>query len=349
MSPKRQVTIKNLAELANVSTTTVSRVLSGKAQKYRISKKTEEHVLQCARELDYAPNQLARALRLKQTKTLGMIIPDISNPFFSTITQSVEFESRKAGYSVIVCDSQEDSELEKETLKILSMRKVDGIILCPVGKESRHIAEFNQKGIPIVTVDRYFDNLGLSYVASDNYHGSIQAVDHFIALGHRKIAFIQGLPDSSVNKDRVRGFRDALKMHDLPIDENFIIGDNFGEQNGYISTKILLNGTERPTSIFAGSNLISLGSMRAIYEQNLKIPDDISMIAFDDQPYSDFLQVPMTAVRQKKEELGKIAIQLLLNEIQSQTHFEQKKIVVPTELIIRKSVKDLREATTRLD
>jgi LacI family transcriptional regulator len=126
------------------------------------------------------------------------------------------------------------------------------------------------------------------------------------------------------------------------LNDSFIVGDNFGEQNGYIGTKILLNGPERPTAIFAGSNLISLGSMRAILEENLKIPDDISMIAFDDQPYSDFLPTPMTAIRQKKEELGKLSIKLLLSEINLDNISDKKRIIVPTELIIRKSVKKLQ-------
>ena len=178
-------------------------------------------------------------------------------------------------------------------------------------------------------------------MVSDNYNGSIQAVQHFAENGHRKIAFIQGIPGSSVNQDRIRGYKDAHDMFDIPFSESFIVGDNFGEQNGYMSTKILLNGPEKPTAIFAGSNLISLGSMRAILEENLKIPDDISMIAFDDQPYSDFLPTPMTSVRQKKEELGKLSIMLLLNEMNVDNKTDFKKIIVPTELVIRKSVKNL--------
>jgi LacI family transcriptional regulator len=273
-----------------------------------------------------------------------MIIPDISNPFFSSIARCVEIESRKAGYSVITCDSQEDTDVEIESVKILAMRKVDGMIICPVGKNSKHISELSNLKIPVVTVDRYFPELNLAYVVSDNYNGSVQAVNHFVENGHRAIADIQGLPDSSVNKERLRGYKDGLESHNIAVNKSFIVGDNFGEQNGYIGAKLLLNGSERPTAIFAGSNLISLGAMRAITEEHLRIPEDISMIAFDDQPYSDFLSTPMTTIGQKKEELGKISIKLLLNEIKSSDESVKKGIVVPTELVIRKSVLRLTQS-----
>ena len=341
MVKNTKTTIKVIADRADVSVTTVSRVLSRQAKEYRIGTKTEETVLRIANELNYEPNILARSLRLQQTYSIGMIVPDISNPFFASIARYVEIESRKAGYSVMICDSQEDTEVEKDSIKVLGMRKVDGMIVCPVGKESKYIEEISEKNIPIVTVDRCFPKLNLSYVVSDNYNGSIQAVNHFVEKGHRKIAFIQGLSDSSVNNERLRGYRDAHERHNLPLNESFIVGEDFGEKNGYIGAKILLNGPDRPTAIFGGSNLISLGAIRAISEESLKIPDDISIIAFDDQPYFDFLATPLTSVGQKKEELGKIAIKLLLSELNEENTTDKKKIIVPTELIVRASVKKL--------
>lgn len=341
LSKNRKTTIKIIAERAGVSVTTVSRVISGQGKKYRISKKTEESVKSLAKELNYEPNILARSLRMKQTFTIGMIVPDISNPFFASIVRYVEIESRKAGYSVIICDSQEDNNLEKESIKVLGMRKVDGMIICPVGRESKNIADISKSNIPVVTVDRYFPTLNLSCVVSDNYNGALQAINHFIDKGHQKIAFIQGLYDTSVNKERLKGFIDAHEKNNIPFNESFVVGEDFGEQNGYIGAKILLNGSERPTAILGGSNLISLGAIRAISEECLKIPDDISLIAFDDQPYFDFLSTPVTSVRQKKEELGKISIALLLSELNGGNLPGEKKIIVPTELIVRKSVKQL--------
>jgi len=341
LSKNRKTTIKVIAERAGVSVSTVSRVISGQGKKNRISKKTEEVVTRLAKELNYEPNILARSHRMKQTFTVGMIVPDISNPFFTSIARYVEIESRKAGYSVIICDSQEDTTLEKESIKVLGMRKVDGMIICPVGRESKNIADISKLSIPVVIVDRYFPTLDLSCVVSDNYNGAMQAINHFIDKGHQKIAFIQGICDTSVNKERLKGFIDAHEKNSIPFNESFIVGEDFGEQNGYIGAKILLNGSERPTAIFGGSNLISLGAIRAISEEHLKIPDDISLIAFDDQPYFDFLSTPVTSVRQKKEELGKISIALLLSELNKEISPEKKKIIVPIELIVRKSVKQL--------
>lgn len=341
MSSNISPTIKIIAENAKVSISTVSRVLSGQAVRYRISKRTERKVHKIAKDLNYEPNQLARALRTKQTYTIGMIIPDISNPFFSSIAQCVEIESRKAGYSIIICDSQEETEIEKDSIKTLSSRKIDGIIICPVGNESGHIDDLSRRNIPIVTVDRYFPDLDLPYVVTDNYLGSVLAVNHFVENGHRKIAFIQGLPNSSVNKERLKGYKAALQNHNLPVNDFYIVGDNFGEQNGYIGAKILLNAPDRPTAIFCGSNLISLGAIRAITDENLKIPDDISTIAFDDQFYSGYLATPMTTIGQEKEDMGKIAIRLLLNKINSKNLKDKKGIVIPPKLIVRKSVRRL--------
>ncbi len=341
MSNNDHTTLKIIAGSANVSVTTVSRVLSGKAEKYRISKKTEDIVYRIAQDLKYEPNQLARALRMKQSCTIGVIIPDISNPFFSSIVRHVEIESRKAGYIVMVCDSQEDTEIEKNAINMLEMRKVDGMIICPVGEESKYIEKLINRKTPVVITDRYFPNLNLSYVTSDNYNGSIQAVNHFIEKGHRKIAFIQGLSESSVNKDRLRGYKNVHQMNSLPINESYIVGENFGEHSGYIGSKILMSGSDHPTAILACSNLICLGAMRALREDQLRIPDDISMIAFDDHPYSDYLYTPMTTIRQKVKDIGKISIKLLFDIIDLENPSEKKEIIVPTELIVRKSVKSL--------
>jgi len=341
LSHNRKTTIKEIAKRADVSVATVSRVLSGQGRKYRISKKTEELVNRLTKELNYEPNILARSLRMKHTFTIGVIVPDISNPFFASIARYVEIESRKAGYSVILCDSQEDTVLEKESLKVLRMRKVDGMIICPVGKESKNITDISRYNIPVIIVDRYFPSLDLSCVVSDNYHGSMLAVNHLIENGHRKIAFIQGLINTSVNQERLKGYLDAHKKNNISVNESFIVGEDFGEENGYIGAKILLNGSERPTAILGGSNLISFGALRAISEEHLSIPQDISLIAFDDQPYFDFLRSPITSIRQKKEELGKISIALLLNELKGGNVPGKKKIIVPTELIRRSSVKQI--------
>ena len=345
MGQRKRATLSTIADRVGVSVTTISRVLSGQASKYRISKETEEKICRAAKELNYSPNQLARALRLKRTYTIGLIIPDISNPFFSSIAKSIEIQARKLGYSIILCDSLENTELEIESIKLLRDRKVDGMIICPVGLDIEHLNQLHKEGMIMVTVDRYFSQLKCPYVVSDNFRGAMEAVCYFIDNGHRNIGCIQGIVQSSVNNDRVRGYREALKMHDIPVDESLIVGDSFGERNGYIGAKILINRPKRPTAIFATSNLISLGVLRAISEETLKIPDDISIISFDEQPYSDFLSTPMTTVAQQSAEIGYLSIKLLIDQIEVHTAPRNNCMILPTKLIKRQSVKNLFQAT----
>ncbi len=339
-------TLKSIAQKLGVSVSTVSRVINGKSVHYRISKETEELVLKAAQDLSYSPNQLARGLRLKRTHTIGYIIPDISNPFFSSIAKSVENSARKLGYSILLCDSEESTEIESSSLKLMINRKVDGLIISPVGLIVDHLVDISQKNIPIVLLDRYFPNLKIPFVTSNNYQGAFDAVNYLIENGHTCIACIQGLVKTSPNNDRVKGYRDAHFENNLVVNESLIVGDSFGEENGYLETKLLLKQSKLPTAIFSISNLISLGAMRAISEEGLKIPADISMISFDDQPYSRFLSTPMTTVAQQSTQIGQIATKLLIDQIESHRNFEPKGIFLPTKMIIRDSVLQIKDPYT---
>ncbi len=336
---KPNTTLESISKELGVSVSTISRVLNGKSDKFRISKKTQDLIFQTAKKLNYTPNQIARGLRLKKTHTIGYIIPDISNPFFSSIAQSVERSARKFGYSVLLSDSEESTEIEIQILKSIIQRKVDGLIISPVGQDVKHILEVHQKNIPIVLIDRHFPDLNIPFVTSDNFNGAFEAVNYLIESGHKKIACIQGLINTMPNIDRVRGYRDAFRKNNLPVDDSLIVGDSFGEENGYIETKILLKRNDRPTAIFAISNLISLGALRALKEEGLNVPDDISIISFDDQPYSSLLATPMTSVTQQSSEIGYIATKLLIDSIDSKRLVESNGIFLPTKLILRKSVK----------
>jgi LacI family transcriptional regulator len=336
-------TLQSLSEELGISVSTVSRVLNGKAKKFRISQKTEEKVQNTAKKLGYTPNQIARGLRLQKTYTIGYVIPDIANPFFASIAQSIERSARKLKYSVLVSDTEENTEIESQTLKLFSERKVDGLIISPVGQYYEHINDIIKKNVPVVLIDRYFADTKIPFVTSDNYQGAFSAVSHMINNGHEKIACIQGLSNTMPNIERVRGYQEALKKNKLDVIDELIVGDSFGEANGYIETKILLKKKERPTAIFAVSNLISLGALRALNEENLRVPEDMSLISFDDQPYSNFLATPMTSVAQQSSEIGFVATKLLIDIIESKREFEPNGIFLPTKLIIRKSVKNIKQ------
>lgn len=341
MAATPRTTLKGIAEQLGVSATTVSRVLSGQARQYRISQKMEAAVRRLAEEVGFTPNRVARGLRLNRTETIGVVIPDVSNPFFANIVRQIALGARGFHYSIIVCDSQDSEDLEIESLDLLRGRGVEGIVLCPVGRCAQHLAKFETGDLPIVLVDRYFPGLHLPYVASDNFSGAKEAATHLIQSGHRRIACLRGLTGTSPNEDRLRGYREALAEHRIPVDESLVVGDGFGEQSGYIALKLLLKAAGDFTAIFALSNLISLGAIRALTEEGLRIPDDISLISFDDQPYSAYLAAPMTTVAQSSVEMGQIAMKLLFDRIHYPERIVQGGVLLPTNLIVRGSVRRL--------
>lgn len=336
--------VRNIQELANylgLSVTTVSRVLNGKSEQYRISKKTSEKVIRAAQELNYMPNNLARGLKLAKTNTLGVVIPDIGNPFFADIAKIIEQEALKNNYFIILCDSEENQKTEVELIQLLLSRKVDGLIIAPVGIESEHIARLYHSKFPVVIIDRYFPDLPIPYITSDNYQGAYEAVQYLIQTNHKRIACIQGLPSSQPGRERVQGYIEALKNNRMSVEQELIVGDSFSEENGYVSAQLLFSLKNPPDAIFACSNLIALGVLRAAREKGYKIPDMFSLIAFDEQPFSAYLVPSMTTVEQQKKEMGRLAVKFLIQFIQNQGFDSKVAIKLKTRLHIRESVNRL--------
>lgn len=336
------IDIKQLADILKVSTTTVSRVLNGKGEKYRISNETSKRIFEAAKKFNYSPNKIAKGLKTAKTDTIGLIIPDISNPFFSDIARSIETELRVRKYSMILCDSRDDEYVEKELITLLQSHKVEGIIIAPVGVYSDHLVDIYETGFPIVIIDRSFPNIKLPCITSDNFQGGFEAVNYLISLGHKKIACIQGIPQSQPSIERISGYRKAFEANGLKIDETLIIGDDYSIENGYRQTRILFSTNNPPTAIFALSNLISLGVIKAAKEIGLLIPDDLSIVSFDEQPYSEYLWTPMTTISQKKNEMGRLAIDILFKYIEKREFWEKGiNIRLKTDIIYRNSVKRL--------
>jgi len=343
MRRKKKVTLKTLAEELGISVSVISRVLSGQASKYRISKDTEKAVLAAAKKHDYSPNHFARGLRLKKTATLGMVIPDISNPFFADIARHISVEARKLGYSVILCDSEENTVIEQKSLGILQNRMVEGLIISPVGRTGDHLDELHKDGLPIVVVDRHFPDIDLPCVTSDNFQGAYDGIKHLLDHGHRVIGFIQGIPDSGTNVARLQGYKAALKESGIPFRDDLVVGDDFGETSGYVATRKLLNMETRPTSIFSAGNLITFGALHAFAEEGVSVPEDISLVSFDDEIYSPYLSTPMTTIAQQTDEMGRVAVELLFDQIERHRKYPAEPILLSTQLIPRNSVRDLRQ------
>lgn len=332
------VTLSDIAKKAGLSISTVSRVLNKKSARSRISKETEKLVLRTAKDLNYRPNQLARGLRLKRTHTLGLVVPDLSNPFFSHITKSVQNVSHDMGYSLVVCDTDENLPLEVEHTSLLRSKGVDGMIVLPVGQKFSHLEGLIRGGMPLVVVDRTFDTLQASTVIVDNYGGAFEATEFLLENGHTRIAIIQGLPDTFTARGRLQGFLDAHEKHNVPVDPRLIVGRDFRKETGYVETKFLLSLERRPTALFTTSDLITLGALEAIIEEGVEVPRDLSIMAFDDIESASYFRCPITVVAQPKENMGEMAVKLLLDQIRNPGRFEARHIVLKPKLIIRDSV-----------
>lgn len=334
----KKVNLKTIAEHLNLSPGTVSRVLNGKDKEFRISQETVALVLAYTEKIGYSPNLIAKGLRSSKTFTIGLIIPDISNPFFAIMAQNIENAASKENYSILLVDSQDDENREKAQLRNMISRKVDGIIAAPVGASFHHFEEIRNQGIPLVFVDRYFKNVDIPYISSDNYLGAFEATKYLINNNHQKIVLIKGDEATEPAKERRRGYVDALVEKGVTKDDIGIVGnDEFSIENGYRNTKKLLTVGPLPSAIFALNNLIGLGVLKALKEANLKIPDDISLLIFDDQPYAPFLDPPITTVKQGSEKIGILAMNHMMSIIDKEKGKLRSRLI-PTTLIIRESV-----------
>lgn len=335
----KKETLVSIAERSGCSISTVSRVLSGNAAKYRISQRTVARVTEEVKRCNYTPSLLAKGLRTNRTDTIGLLIPNI-NSFFAGVAGVVIRESRNYNYKVVVVDTQEDERNEQDGLSALLARRVDGIVAAPCGSNSELFASVQEGGMPLVLIDRYLPDAGmLSYVTTDNYRGAVMATEYLLENGHRRIACIQGTPHSMPVRDRVRGFGDTLRAHGLG-DRIVVTGEDFSVQNGYLETKLALAQAERPTAIFALSNLILLGVVKAVHESGLRIPDDISVVSFDDNMLFNYLDPAITCIGQPTDEIGTLAVKLLIRAVR-EPGAAPSHLHLPPSLIIRRSVRNL--------
>jgi LacI family transcriptional regulator len=343
MKQRTSINLKELASQLNLSVTTVSRVLNGKAKQYRIKAETEQRVREAANIFHYSPNQFARSLKLDKSETIGVIVPDISNPFFSEIVKNIERESKNRGYAVFIGDSSDNTTQEIALINYFTSRKVDGLIIAPVGLSSSHLNNIYESGMPVVIIDRSFNNVDFPVVTSNNYQGAYDATFELLKNGHTKIALIQGLQNSQPNTDRVMGYVDAMKQWNIPHDKLIIVGNSFSIENGFIQATKLLQTADPPTAIFALSNLITLGVLKAVSDLGLVCPDSVSLVSFDEQAYSAFLNTPMTTIEQNREEIGLRAVNYVLDQINGLRLKKGLFLKIDTKIHLRKSIKNLNE------
>ena len=332
-------TLSTIAERTGFSITTVSRVLSGKAEKHRISQDTIDKVLKDAREHNYSPSLIAQSLRTNKTNTIGLLLPSLANPYFAEVASVIISEVHRRNYTTIVIDTMEDEKIFNDSASLLLSRRVDGIIAVPCGTDCTLIESINDNYLPVVLIDRYYDNSHLCFVTTNNHKGGLLATRHLLGMGHRNIACIQGTVSSNPSKERVRGYKEA--MIEEGYEENIcIVGNEFSIQNGYLETKILLESDNPPTAIFTLSNTITLGALKAIREASLRIPQDISLLSFDNYSYMDYMEPPITRISQPTEDMGKLATKILFDRIDSVPNNISQLKLSPA-LIAKESVRSL--------
>lgn len=334
-----RVNMLDVARLANVSKSTVSRAMKNDP---RISEETRQAVASAVKQLNYKTNVLMQSLLTTRTGNIGVLLPAISNSFWSIILTAIENCAYQAGINVMYMNTHGNEEKEKAGLNQLIEKRVDGIIITPSPEnlDRQHFVELLNSQIPFVILDRSFSDLAVNYVYSDDYKGSYLATEHLIKLNHQRIGHIGGATSVSSGKDRLQGYLDAMIEHRMPINKDYIICTHFYnmEQYGYDSTMNLLQLKQRPTAIFAETDEAARGVYRAIFERGLRIPEDISVVGYANLDFAEYLRVPLTTVEQPARTLGESAFNLLLKHI-NDSEAEKETVVLPTKLIVRQSTR----------
>jgi LacI family transcriptional regulator, galactose operon repressor len=328
-------TIKDVARAAGVSITTVSHVINDTRF---VSDELRERVQAAMEELGYRPNILARSLRRGETKTIGLVVPDNSNPFFAEMARTVEDLGFATGYSVILCNSDDNLAKEAAYLEVLITKQVDGVVFIASGSSQEHLVELSQQGIPYVVVDREIDGAWADIVLVNNELGGYVATRHLIELGHRRIACITGPSQLTPSADRVRGYRRALREFQIAEDEELVVPGDFRAQGGEAALERLLAVSPPPSAVLACNDMMAIGVLRAARKAGLHVPDDLSVVGFDDIPLASAVSPALTTVAQPITELASHSVQILLARMQNSEEGQpRQRIVLDPRLIVRDS------------
>jgi LacI family transcriptional regulator len=331
-------TIHDVAKLAGVAPITVSRVVN---QSGYFSEDVRLRVENAIAELGYVPNTLARSLRSKRTNTLALVVTDIANPFFTLVARGVEDVASDAGFTVIYCNSDESEAEETKYLNLLLQKQVDGVLLVPARSYSKSVALLREQNAPLVVIDRRVSEAGVDTVRCDSEGGAYQLVKMLVDQGHSRIAVLTGPEGVSTAMDRVAGYRRAMHEANLPC-EDLIFYGVFHQDSGYEMAQKALAVTPQPTALFAANNFIAIGALKALRAAHRQVPDDLSIVAFDDLPEAIVVDPFLTVAAQPAYEMGSRAAQLLLARLNSAAPLESQEIILPTQIIVRYSSRPLK-------
>jgi LacI family repressor for deo operon, udp, cdd, tsx, nupC, and nupG len=324
--------MSDVAKLANVSPATVSRVLSHPEM---VSVETRKKVLGVINQVNYKPHIVARQFRTKETKIILVVVPDITSAFFSKVLRGIEHVAVNHGYQVILGDTENDIEREKEYINLLLQKQADGMVLLTARLNKTNLEEISNH-FPMVLACEYIEGLSIPTVSIDNISSARKATEHLIKLGHTKIAHITGTINVILSRDRMRGYQQAMMSHDLDIDSAYIQEGDFSFESGYNQMLKLLALENPPTAVFAFNDDMAMGAIKAVKDSGLNVPKDLAVVGFDNIKMSSVHEPNLTTIDQPKYEIGKKAMEMLIKLINKES-IHKKKIVMKDELIIRES------------
>tara|TARA_R110002073_G_scaffold282836_1_gene447128 strand:- start:3613 stop:4671 length:1059 start_codon:yes stop_codon:yes gene_type:complete len=341
LTNKKKTTIKDIANVLNISAAAVSKALHNDS---RISDKTKKAVKQVAKNLNYQPNHLASALRKGKSNLVGVIVPRTNSNFFSSVIQNIEEVLNKEGYNIIITQSNESFKKECRNIDTLLFTQVDGIIASMANEtiDLEYYEKIKTKGIPLILFDRGENDLNVDYIGINDYDSSHVIVEHLVKQGRKRIAHIGGYKHTRIFNNRIRGYIDALKKHNLPLDHELLIESSLTIEDGRKKMSQLLKLKERPDAVYVASDYAALGALQLLKEQNIKVPEDIALVGFGDEPFTAMVTPSISSINQHSAEIGKQAALTFLSYTKKKT-IEQtlNKIILDAELVIRES-SDLR-------
>jgi LacI family transcriptional regulator len=337
LANKKKTTIKDIANVLNISAAAVSKALHNDS---RISEKTKKAVKQVAKNLNYQPNHLASALRKGKSNLVGVIVPRTNSHFFSSVVQNIEEVLNKEGYNIIITQSNESYKKECANIDTLLFTQVDGIIASMANEtvDLEYFEKIKSKGIPLILFDRGENDLNVDYIGINDYDSSHMIVEHLVAQGCNRIAHIGGYKHTRIFNNRIRGYVDALKKHHLPLDNELLLESSLTTEDGREKMLQLLALENRPDAIYVASDYAALGALQVLSEQNINIPEEIALVGFGNEPFASMVTPSISSINQHSAEIGKQAAMVFLEHTKQEIITQSlNKIILEAELVVRDS------------
>ncbi len=341
MSPKKKATIKDIAQVLNISAAAVSKALHNDS---RISDKTKKAVRKVAKNLNYQPNHLASALRKGKSNLVGVIVPKTNSHFFSSVIQSIEEVLNKEGYNIIITQSNESYKKECRNIDALLFTQVDGVIASMANEtiDLDYFEKIKSKGIPLILFDRGENNLNVDYVGINDYDSSQLIVKHLVDQGCKRIAHIGGYRHTRIFNNRIRGYIDAIKLHNLPFDNDLLVESSLTIEEGRKIMTQLLTLKNRPDAVYVSGDYAALGALQILKEQNIQVPNQMALIGFGNEPFTALVTPSISSIEQHSSEIGRQAALTFLKRVKTpEIKQSLNKIILNAELIVRASSKRL--------